>query len=318
MHLELQAKMHVRKEYELETSRLKSRVMDLRIQLNAVQIEMKDNLTSMKSQLDLTSQGLIRDRETKARTLKSVEDEMRKLRQTIDAKDEQLRLVEDNSAKKEEYHKNLAESEGEKVGNLKRELDEREKRKGKELAARDEEIARLKRSIEDLKAQVGDEEALRKRKVKEAEEAGEAAEEKLKQALKEIELLKEKIASLEHQLNLTRGDIETVRFEQEAAANDERGKTQESIGRAQSGLKEYYEKRIKDLEGDKQELQGINSTQSQQIDGLVVKYKQLEEALKALLESQRKLGDLETKIVHLGVDNNLVKNLAELVKRPFH
>lgn len=36
--------------------------MDLRIQMNAVQIEMKDNITSMKSQLDVTSQGLIKDR----------------------------------------------------------------------------------------------------------------------------------------------------------------------------------------------------------------------------------------------------------------
>ena len=74
--------------------------MDLRIQLNAVQIEMKDNITSMKSQLDVTSQGLIKDRETKARALKSSEDEMRKLRQTIEAKDEQLRLVEDNASSK--------------------------------------------------------------------------------------------------------------------------------------------------------------------------------------------------------------------------
>lgn len=108
LHLELQAKLHIRKEYELETSKLKSKVMDLRIQLNAVQIEMKDNITSMKSQLDVTSQGLIKDRETKARTLKSYEDEMRKLRQTIDAKDEQLKLVEENSNQKEQYYKNLS------------------------------------------------------------------------------------------------------------------------------------------------------------------------------------------------------------------
>jgi hypothetical protein len=29
-----------------------------------------------------------------------------------------------------------------------------------------------------------------------------------------------------------------------------------------------------------------------------------------LLDSQKKLSDLETKIVHLGMDNNLVKNLG--------
>ena len=190
LHQELQAKLHLRKEYELETSRLKSRVMDLRIQLNAVQIEMKDNVASMKSQLDVTSQALIRDSETKARTLKSCEDEMRKLRQTIDAKDEQLRLVEDNAAKKEEYYRTFSEGEGEKVANLKRELDEREKRRGKELAGRDEEIGRLRRAVEELKEQVRDEEALRRRKVKELEGEGEVADEKLRQALKEAALLR--------------------------------------------------------------------------------------------------------------------------------
>lgn len=168
MHQELQAKMHIRKQYELETSRLKSKVMDLRIQLNAMQIEMKDNITSMKSQLDVTSQGLIRDRETKARALKSSEDEMRKLRQTIEAKDEQLKLVEENASSKEEYYKNLWESEGDKVLNLKRELEERQKRKTKELLARDEEIGRLKKATEELKEQLAQEEALRKRRVKEA------------------------------------------------------------------------------------------------------------------------------------------------------
>lgn len=318
LHQELQAKLHLRKEYELETSRLKSRVMDLRIQLNAVQIEMKDNVASMKSQLDVTSQGLIRDSETKARTLKSCEDEMRKLRQTIDAKDEQLRLVEDNAAKKEEYYRTFSEGEGEKVANLKRELDEREKRKGKELAGRDEEIGRLRRAVEELKEQVRDEEALRKRKVKELEGEGEVADEKLRQALKEAALLRERVGSLEHDLNLTRGDIEVIRFEQEAAANEERGKTQQQIGRTQGGFKEYYEQRLKELEADKLELQAANSTQAQHINGLVAKYRQLEDALKAALDSQKRLGDLETRILHLGLDNNLVKNLAELLKRPFH
>ena len=47
----------------------------------------------MRSQLDVTSQGLIKDKETKARTMKSYEDEMRKLRQAIESKDEQLKLV---------------------------------------------------------------------------------------------------------------------------------------------------------------------------------------------------------------------------------
>lgn len=64
------------------------------------------------------------------------------------------------------------------------------------------------------------------------------------------------------------------------------------------------------MENDKLELQAINTTQSQHINELVAKYKQLEDALKILLESQKKLSDLENRIIHLGMDNNLVKNLA--------
>jgi chromosome segregation ATPase len=74
LHQEMQGKLHLRKEYEIEVAKLKNKIMDLRIQMNAVQIEMKDNITSMRSQLDVTSQGLIKDRETKARTIKSYED----------------------------------------------------------------------------------------------------------------------------------------------------------------------------------------------------------------------------------------------------
>ena len=40
--------------------------------------------------------------------------------------------------------------------NLKRELDEREKRKIKELQAKDDEINRLKKQIEELKEQLTD------------------------------------------------------------------------------------------------------------------------------------------------------------------
>lgn len=58
----MQGKLHLRKEYQVEVAKLKNKIMDLRIQMNAVQIEMKDNITSMRSQLDVTSQGMIKDR----------------------------------------------------------------------------------------------------------------------------------------------------------------------------------------------------------------------------------------------------------------
>ena len=60
--------------------------------------------------------------------------------------------------------------------NLKRELEEREKRKVKELLARDEEIGRLKKTIEELKELLVQEESLRKKRSKEADEEVAAAE----------------------------------------------------------------------------------------------------------------------------------------------
>lgn len=41
LHEELQKKLHMRKEHELQLSKLRSVVMDLKVQLAAVQVEMK-------------------------------------------------------------------------------------------------------------------------------------------------------------------------------------------------------------------------------------------------------------------------------------
>jgi hypothetical protein len=38
----------------------------------------------------------------------------------------------------------------------------------------------------------------------------------------------------------------------------------------------------------------------------------LEEGMKQLIKQSKKRGDLETRIISLGMDNNLVKNMSEL------
>ena len=48
---------------------------------------------------------------------------------------------------------------------------------------------------------------------------------------------------------------------------------------------------------------------------MIGKYNQLENRLKELLEAQDKLSDFEKKIVNLGLDQNLVKNMGELFAR---
>lgn len=47
-----------------------------------------------------------------------------------------------------------------------------------------------------------------------------------------------------------------------------------------------------------------------------MKYNELEKNLKDLLESQKKLTDFENRVLNLGMDQNLIKNMAELLRRP--
>lgn len=44
------------------------------------------------------------------------------------------------------------------------------------------------------------------------------------------------------------------------------------------------------------------------------KYHRLEQKLEMVMESQEKLKQMESRIVALGQDNNLVKNFAEIIK----
>lgn len=53
----------------------------------------------------------------------------------------------------------------------------------------------------------------------------------------------------------------------------------------------------------------------QDIRDLIVKYNGLEKRLEMLLESQEKVRDFEEKVKNLGLDDNLVKNMAELFCR---
>jgi hypothetical protein len=134
----LQAKLHLRKENELQLSKLRSIVMDLKIQLTAVHVEMKENVTSLRSKIDFASQTLIADKELKNKNMKFFEEEMRKLRQTIEAKDAEIALIQDNSNKKIQFYEDEVNRLNEKIVALKKELDDKDERKNKEVAAKNE------------------------------------------------------------------------------------------------------------------------------------------------------------------------------------
>lgn len=52
----------------------------------------------------------------------------------------------------------------------------------------------------------------------------------------------------------------------------------------------------------------------EKITQLIQRYNQLEHGMNQMVRQSKKLTELEKKIIHLGTDNNLVKNMAELFR----
>ncbi len=88
------------------------------------------------------------------------------------------------------------------------------------------------------------------------------------------------------------------------------------MGNSEMSLKEYFEDKLASREKDVAHLQAVLAGKEQDIRDLIVKYNGLEKRLEALLASQEKLRDLEEKVKSLGLDANLVKNMAEIFSRP--
>lgn len=77
-------------------------------------------------------------------------------------------------------------------------------------------------------------------------------------------------------------------------------------------MKEHYERVIDELKKDKDLLKENNSVQAEQITQLVAKYQDLERTLHKTLSTMKKHSELNQKVMELGMDQNLVKNLAEM------
>ena len=122
----------------------------------------------------------------------------------------------------------------------------------------------------------------------------------LKDAKLEIERLKTKI-------NENHEHIERLRMELEMAGTNG-GEQNDSL----NNWKEHYEGVVEKLNEDKKDLKDIIDNQNQRIEQLIYKYRLLEEELKKAAISLSKRGELDQKVIHLGMDENLVKNMSEL------
>ena len=82
------------------------------------------------------------------------------------------------------------------------------------------------------------------------------------------------------------------------------------MGNSEMSLKEYFEDKLASREKDVAHLQAVLAGKEQDIRDLIVKYNGLEKRLEALLASQEK-------VESLGLDANLVKNMAEILNKNF-
>ena len=83
-------------------------------------------------------------------------------------------------------------------------------------------------------------------------------------------------------------------------------------------FRKYFEEKLKRVEEEKAELKKIVSSKSEQITELIKKYRQIEEDLMEATVMMKKRTVLEEKVMNIGLDVNIVKNMTDLLPRNKH
>ncbi len=80
-------------------------------------------------------------------------------------------------------------------------------------------------------------------------------------------------------------------------------------------MKDYYENKLNSKERDIENLRKQMAEKDYDLRAVIGKYNAVEKKLKQLLEAQSKLTEFEKKVMELGLDQSLVKSMAELFKK---
>ena len=86
------------------------------------------------------------------------------------------------------------------------------------------------------------------------------------------------------------------------------------MNKNEMGMRIYYEEKLGHKEKELVALREQLLEKESDIRDLIKRYNELERKLATLLDSQEKLRDFEQRVMNLGMDNNLVKNMAELFR----
>ena len=88
------------------------------------------------------------------------------------------------------------------------------------------------------------------------------------------------------------------------------------MGKNEVSMKEYYESKLTSRDQDNQNLKKQLNQKETDLRNIIYKYNQVKRKLTEMMEAHDKLTDFENKLVNLGLDQNLIKNMAELFIRP--
>lgn len=90
LYQSIQENDQIRKNFEIEISKQRARVQDLKIKMASIQLQHKEHVSNLGSKVQLTSQTLIRQTEHKEKSKGQYEEEKRKFHYLANSKDKQI------------------------------------------------------------------------------------------------------------------------------------------------------------------------------------------------------------------------------------
>lgn len=132
--------------------------------------------------------------------------------------------------------------------------------------------------------------------------------------MKEVEGYERQLNSHSKEIALHKDNLEVIRMESSVALEEQKDASSRNKQSQQTSMKSFYEETLNSKNRDIEDLKHKLTEKDSDLRDLIVKYNALEKKLAALLETQEKLRDFETKVVSLGQDTNILKNMAEMIK----
>ena len=100
----LQDNDEIRKNFEIEITKQKARVQDLKIKLAALNLEHKEQVTSLATKMELTSQTLVREADQKQKSQLFFDEEKKKFHSLSNAKDKEIADLLDTMHRMKQLH----------------------------------------------------------------------------------------------------------------------------------------------------------------------------------------------------------------------